>query len=72
MCILKVSGGILEDRIDERDELDENIIGEMLPQVKHHLSRSEIERRKEEIDYASTVHHEKSKDNSSTLPTNTS
>lgn len=43
------------DDAELREKLDKEVVGDMLPQVKHHLTRDQVERRKEEVELAATL-----------------
>ncbi|GMH43262.1 hypothetical protein BSKO_11184 [Bryopsis sp. KO-2023] len=48
------SGVILEEDADVlREKFDKEVVGDMAPRVKHHLTREQVERRKEEMELAS-------------------
>eukprot|EP00803_Ostreobium_quekettii_P000286 evm.model.scf_766EXC.5 EVM.evm.TU.scf_766EXC.5 scf_766EXC:31132-40576(+) len=50
---MKKQGVIPEDDEEERRQaLDREVVGDMIPQVKHHLTRAELERRKETMEVA--------------------
>eukprot|EP00803_Ostreobium_quekettii_P007182 evm.model.scf_511.2 EVM.evm.TU.scf_511.2 scf_511:53252-64416(-) len=49
---MKKKGVILEadEEEERRQALEREVVGDMMPQVKHHLSRSELERRKKRME----------------------
>lgn len=55
------SGVILEGDDELREKLEKEVVGDMAPQVKHHLTREQVERRKEEIELAATLRESEAK-----------